>query len=1407
MGKKTLMAGAAVLAALMAGAADFNVADFGAVPGGVVCTKAFDAAIAAASAAGTGRVVVPDGTWTVGSIRLRSNVELHLADGAVLAFTDNPDDYLPAVPRSTTGIECVGWSSPIYAYGCTNVSLTGRGTLAPRMDYWRSLMRQPQEGGTPVSETLYHWCATNAPLAARDLTKLPPSALGRPALLHFNRCRGVRLDGIRIRQSPYWVIHFYLSDDVTVRNVDLFAYGCNNDALDIEMTSNVLVEDCTFFGGDDGICLKAGRNADGWRLGKPTENVTVRRCRIDAAHSVLACGSELSAGIRNVLVEDCTAGAVRSVLKIKTNNRRGGFVRDVTVRNVKVRHTDAVFGIAYDGFRWKYPDYELRDTAVEDILLENVAVHNAREGVVVPPRPHLPPKNVRLRNVTVDRLCGELVRMPDATGVALDNVTVLQPGVPRTGVVFDRLENAGRYAAISPNFAKAIEFLRRPDLFSLEPGRYAIDGTEVFANVEDVRLRPLEESRAEVHRDYADIQMTFGSDRRGGPGSKEFVGFGDLPSGVTFPPFKPGRDATVAKAVLPVAPICENLFMIAFPGAVHAPCLSDGATTAERKICIKVRMNPARRDVPFQKGMTWGFGHVPGYFASAAAHAEVDRMYDDGIRWIVLTPNVWQETFASTRQYDDYGKSIPEHELEGIIAYIHGKGMHVQLRPMLECEDGNGRHSVVVGPDSPRVGKPRGHMSAWFASMRERSRRYAQLAERTKCEMYCLDSEFDRFIMRSEQWRSVVAAVREVYSGLVTSCHTIHCHDFDWEAVVSDRNHWFHSLDLLSVSDYWEARAEEDNAPPSVERMMRSLEPHRETLRRVAAIYGKPLVFGECGCGCRRFQAKSPSGCSLGNPPDEEEQAAYYEAFLRTFKDEPWCRGFYPWRWTDPTWDDPDRCEPFRFSPRGHRAEKVLKDLYCNLATGTPPCGARPAEAKTTKVMLFFDTEDFTSDRSNDAIRDIAGILSEEGVVGNFNLVGLLCQELMRLGRDDVLQALKPHCIGTQTYGHSLHPTICEVTDLADYAQAYRNAVEMETRGIDLIRKATGVGRVVFQCPPGNSWSYVSFYAYADMGIRFIGGSGFTDHPIDSGGAYGAGGIVRRGNVAEGLWLCNVYHVPYSHLFLLEDMLPRRGIPEPDYAAVLDRMAQRDTVSLYMHPHMAVKTRHWDGPNYKGRNHVEWGKWIQVEDRPAAETETFYARFRSFVRRIKADPRFELTDLSRLEKTLKPRVALRRSDLPTVRQRLRRALAPVSSPASWSVADVFQAVCRFLTTSEKSFMPGKAYGFLENPVGVTSTVVVTAEGLRKAAASVDLSTFLPASVDVDGNRLGPADFLLAALDVLVDGTEKASVEPKDQLGSFEDVPSLRLTDIKGGWCIHAETFEDRHLSRRLPLQIWTMRYE
>ena len=201
------------------------------------------------------------------------------------------------------GVECWNHSPLLYAYGVTNIAITGRGTVAPRMDRWRTWFVHTQEHKA-ATEHLYYWCSTNAPTGARRFQDLD-SARMRPHLIQFNRCGRILLDGFRIRESPFWMIHLYHSEDCVLRNLNTFARGHNNDGVDIDMTKRVLVENCTFDQGDDGIVLKAGRNADGWRLGRSTENVVVRDCNLVNCHSLLGIGSELSGGVRNVWATRC----------------------------------------------------------------------------------------------------------------------------------------------------------------------------------------------------------------------------------------------------------------------------------------------------------------------------------------------------------------------------------------------------------------------------------------------------------------------------------------------------------------------------------------------------------------------------------------------------------------------------------------------------------------------------------------------------------------------------------------------------------------------------------------------------------------------------------------------------------------------------------------------------------------------------------------------------------------------------------------------------------------------------------------------------------------------------------------------------------------------------------------------
>ena len=355
---------------------DFSIADYGAKPDGSKCTAAFAATFAAAERAGGGRVIVPRGKWFTGAIRFRSNCELHLADGAKVVFSQDPDDYLPAVHTSWEGMECRNYCPLVYAYCCTNVAISGTGLLKGYEGEWKNTKWYPwvpQTNGVKAARLqLYTWGATDHPVEKREIWRMK-NAHTRPHLVQFNRCRNVRWSGFRVCNSPFWTLHLYMCRDVSVRGLDVCAHGNNNDGIDVEMSRDVLIERCRFDQGDDGIVIKSGRNRDAWRLATPTENVFVRDCEIVNGHTLLGIGSEISGGVRNVLMKDCTAGSIYRVFFLKTNRRRGGFLEDIVCENVSVKRAEfSVFEIDTDVlYEWAdFPDYENRTTRIRNITAD-----------------------------------------------------------------------------------------------------------------------------------------------------------------------------------------------------------------------------------------------------------------------------------------------------------------------------------------------------------------------------------------------------------------------------------------------------------------------------------------------------------------------------------------------------------------------------------------------------------------------------------------------------------------------------------------------------------------------------------------------------------------------------------------------------------------------------------------------------------------------------------------------------------------------------------------------------------------------------------------------------------------------------------------------------------------------------
>ena len=196
----------------------------------VVHAQTIQDRIDACAAAGGGRVVVSPGEWRTGPIHLRSNVELHLDKGAKLVFSGDPADYRPLVRSSFAGIECMALSPLVYAYGCTNVALTGKGTLAPEMDVWRVWFDRNTPEMFEAMGRLYAWGESDAPVETRRIADLP-GARFRPCCVEFERCQNVRLEGFHVRESPLWTIHLRLCEDVHVRGLDLEATGHNNDGI------------------------------------------------------------------------------------------------------------------------------------------------------------------------------------------------------------------------------------------------------------------------------------------------------------------------------------------------------------------------------------------------------------------------------------------------------------------------------------------------------------------------------------------------------------------------------------------------------------------------------------------------------------------------------------------------------------------------------------------------------------------------------------------------------------------------------------------------------------------------------------------------------------------------------------------------------------------------------------------------------------------------------------------------------------------------------------------------------------------------------------------------------------------------------------------------------------------------
>ncbi|MFC0877739.1 glycoside hydrolase family 28 protein [Saccharicrinis sp. FJH2] len=387
----------------------FNIINYGAVKDDKVKTSAaMAAAIGQANSAGGGIVVIPEGEWQTGKIHFKSNVNLHLDKGAVLLFSDNPEDYLPAVHTTWEGLECYNYSPLIYAYECKNIAISGEGKVKARMDLWETWFSRPPAHMNSLKR-LYNLAAKDVPVQERQMVN--DTAHLRPHFIQFNRCENVLLEGISVINSPFWTIHPYMSKNVVIRNINVYAHGHNNDGVDPEMTQNMLIENCVFDQGDDAIAVKSGRNQDAWRLNTPTKNLVIRNCYVKNGHQLLAIGSELSGGIENVYMDSCQVADGASMFHlvfIKTNERRGGYVKNIHVSNIVAdKMREGILGIETDVlYQWRdlVPTYERRLTPISNIYLENIQAKDVKFISRILGQKELPVKNVILKKVSAENV-------------------------------------------------------------------------------------------------------------------------------------------------------------------------------------------------------------------------------------------------------------------------------------------------------------------------------------------------------------------------------------------------------------------------------------------------------------------------------------------------------------------------------------------------------------------------------------------------------------------------------------------------------------------------------------------------------------------------------------------------------------------------------------------------------------------------------------------------------------------------------------------------------------------------------------------------------------------------------------------------------------------------------------------
>lgn len=364
---------------------------------------------------GGGRIIISKGVYSIAKIHLLSNVHLHLEKGVELKFSTNPVHYLPVVYTSFEGNELMNYSPFIYSYKQKNIAITGEGILNGQANTeswwpWVGFEQYGYKKGNPKytdpgnRDRLIEMSNQNIAVEKRIFGK---DYYFRPAFIQTVESEKILIEGVKIINAPFWIIHPFKSKHITINNVQIESHGPNNDGCNPEYSSYVRIANSTFNTGDDCIAIKSGRNDEGRRVNIPSENILIENCKMIDGHGGVVMGSEISSGVRNVYVRNCVMNSpnLERAIRIKTNTTRGGFVENIYVKNLDVVEVEeAVLKInTYYGF-YGEPEGPYIPT-IKNIYLENIKVKNGgKYAVMINGRSQKPVSNVVLKNFYVEKV-------------------------------------------------------------------------------------------------------------------------------------------------------------------------------------------------------------------------------------------------------------------------------------------------------------------------------------------------------------------------------------------------------------------------------------------------------------------------------------------------------------------------------------------------------------------------------------------------------------------------------------------------------------------------------------------------------------------------------------------------------------------------------------------------------------------------------------------------------------------------------------------------------------------------------------------------------------------------------------------------------------------------------------------